>query len=130
MKKENVEKLKAQIQIDYEADMAAVSQLLSRFDEKRHARVKQLAAWTAVNHVGRVSDIVETLIRKTHENFSIYDILKKLQAETGKEPTPNRGRIVGQVINKLRQRNPPEIEEIEKGRGSRSGVYRYKLKIS
>ncbi|HVU06934.1 MAG TPA: hypothetical protein VHG89_00155 [Verrucomicrobiae bacterium] len=132
MKREDLEKLKAYIQSGYEADIAAVNQLLSRFDENRQARVEQLAAWTAMNRPRRtVSDIVEDLIRKTQKNFRIYDILRKLQTETGKEPTPIRGRIVGQVINKLRQRNPPEIEEIEKGRGSRSGVYRYKpMKIS
>jgi hypothetical protein len=128
MKKEDLERLKAQIQNDYEADMAAIKQLLSRHDENRRARVDQLISLTASNHVGKnISDIVEDLIKNSHEKFTIYDILLKLQAQTGKAPTQNRGRIVSQVINKLRQRNPPEIEEIEKGRGSRSGIYRYKI---
>ena len=129
MKKEDLEKLKVQIQNDYKADMVAINQLLSRHDENRLARVNQLSTLTVVNHAGRkISDTVEDLIKNSHENFTIYDILLKLQAQTGKTPTQNRGRIVSQVINKLRQRNPPEIEEIEKGRGSRSGVYRYKIR--
>ncbi len=129
MKKEDLEKLKAQIQNDYEADMAAIKQLLSRHDDNRGARGDQLIALTAVNRVGgKIYDIVEDLVKHSHEKFTIYDILLKLQAQTGKAPTQDRGRIVSQVINKLRHRNPPEIEEIEKGRGSRSGIYQYKIK--
>lgn len=127
MKKADLEKMKEQIQKDYDADMAAVNQLLTRFDENRCSMANHLAAFAAVNRSGRTTyDIVEDLIRSSSEKFTIYDILLKLKVQTGKVPTQNRARIVSQVINKLRQRKPPEIEEVEKGRGSRSGTYQYK----
>jgi hypothetical protein len=72
-----------------------------------------------------------------HVNYSL-EAEKMIKAEAGTFTRPSIASqmarkfrrnadyrdIVGGVINKLLHRNPPEIEVVEKGKGSRSGVYR------
>jgi hypothetical protein len=127
MQNMELERLKALLQKNHEAATAAIDQLMLKHNENRLARGHQPASVAVVNPPRRrTTEIVEELITSYTRDFTIYDILMQLQASTGKPPNSDRGRIVSGVINKLRQRNPPEIEEVEKGRGRRSGTYRYK----
>ena len=74
-----------------------------------------------------LDQVIEEVItqKKPHDKFQIIDILGDVQLKIGKPPTAARGRRASHVINKLKKRNPPEIEELEKGKGCTSGVYRY-----
>jgi hypothetical protein len=127
MKREDLERLKAEIERNYKADIAAVDQLLTKFNQTRQDLDRKLIESVEASRPRkRPSEIVEAiLIRSGGEKFDVSSILWKFREQTGKPDTRARARIVSQVINKLRQRNPPEIEAVEQGRGSRSGVYRY-----
>jgi hypothetical protein len=72
----------------------------------------------------KTSEIVEEIIRNYVGDFEKGDIFLELKRQTRREATAPVLRIIGEVINKLRQRNPPEIIEVEKGKGRRSGSYR------
>ena len=126
MRKIELEKLKEQIQKDHAAAMTAIDDLLAKFDECMPAKTSKLAAVVVVRPKKSTSEIVEDLITNSAKEFQIYTILLEHEQRSGKKPTLKFSRIVSQVINKLRQRTPPEIEEVEKGKGSRSGTYLYK----
>jgi hypothetical protein len=119
-----LEKLKQEIEANYKSDIAAVNQLLQRLPAKQ-AVEKRIASMVAVN-VPRVStsQIVEELIKGATAEFDISTVQLWLFQRTGRRSDLTR-RIISQVINKLRQRNPPEIVEVVKGAGSRSGKYKY-----
>jgi hypothetical protein len=71
--------------------------------------------------------VVEEVItsKPRHAKFAIIDVLNDVEKVTGKNPTQERGRSVSTVINKLKRRKPPEVEEVIAGTGCSSGIYRY-----
>jgi len=123
--KSALEKLKDEIEHNYNADIAAVNQLLGIYSKERETTTKTLAGFVEASRpVRRVSQIVEEMIKRQAGNFSIPTICFQYRQETGKGASENVRALISQAINKLKHRNPPEIIEVEKGMGSRSGVYR------
>jgi len=124
--KSELQKLKAEIEDNYKADLAAVNQLLTIYSEKRQEASKKLGRFIdASRPKKRASEIIEELIKNQTGEFSTNTIYFKLRDSLMKNPTRDHARQISQVINKLRQRNPREIEEVKKGAGSRSGTYKY-----
>jgi hypothetical protein len=125
MNKSDLEQLKKTIQNNYEADMAAINQLLRIYGEDRQKTANRLAASVeALRPKKSTSQIAEEIIKSSTDEFEIGTIYLKLRQAKGKEPSIHAPRIISQVINKLRQRNPPEIEVVKEGKGSRSGTYK------
>jgi hypothetical protein len=121
MERAELFKLKAEI----EADLAAVNRLLSKTE-----REKQVAAAIEA-HLPRKSgyQVAEDIIKNFKGEFSVPTIYFEIRRQTGKVRGAHTSAIISQVINKLRHRNPPEIEIVVDGKGSRSGVYRYKSPV-
>ena len=118
----DLEKLKVELEKNHKAYIKAIESHLAKMREAVKATVLpvQLPRFKKPT-----SQIVEEIITNSDCKFTISDICLKIREQTGKEPSGDVGRIVSQVINKLRQRKPPEIIEVEKGMGSRSGTYTY-----
>jgi hypothetical protein len=118
-------KLRAEIQENYKADMDAINQLLAN-DEKRCVTSAKIAKLGDISHPSkRTDEIIEDLIKSQPGDFTTGDIYLRLREVLRKQPTLDQARQISPVINRLRQRNPSEIQEVEKGRGSRSGKYKY-----
>ncbi len=125
--KNDLEVLKRELKANHDKNIAVVDRLLARIPESR-APVSLVPA-LQLKHRDKVK-LVEQIIRSTQDNFCIFDIRQKLEKEIEARggylspggTTANRN-IVAQVINKLRHRQPPEIEVVQMGRGSRSGTY-------
>jgi hypothetical protein len=125
MNKSDLEKLKKEIENNYKADLAAVNQLLGIYGEKRRETTDMLASSVeALRPKKSTSEIVEEIIKGSTNEFDIGTIYLKLRQAKGKQPSMYAPRIISQVINKLRQRNPPEIVVVKEGKGRRSGIYR------
>lgn len=109
-------KLKKEIKLD----LAAVERLLSRSERKK--RVVELVSSTRPRK--STSQLTEEIIKGFGADFTVSSIVHSLE-RSGKRWNPALQPLVSGVINKLRQRNPPEVVVVVAGRGSRSGVYRY-----
>lgn len=121
MNREELLKLREEIK----ADLAAVDQLLSR-----PARQERLVALAEAHRPPTsTSEMAEMVIKKLKADFTVPDVCFELR-KLGKKITPYTSPIVSQVINRLRQRKPPEVEVVRAGRGRRSGTYRYKKPTS
>lgn len=125
MKREDLEKMKAEINVDCTAAIGAVERLLAYERDMRERERKLSTLLEQTRPPLRLSAQIEDIIRNFPSDFEIYDILLKLQEQTGKPPSGNRSRMVSNVINKLRQRRPPEIVVVQSGKGSRSGTYQH-----
>lgn len=124
--KAELEKLKVEIETNYAADIAAIKQLLARYGPEREKTQNKLAAFIEANTPRKSTyQIAEELIKGSTELFNVASIYLKIRQIKGKNLSFEASRIISQVINKLKHRNPPEILEVEKGRGSRSGKYKY-----
>jgi hypothetical protein len=120
-----LKKLKSEIENNYIADIAAINQLLARDCETRQEISKTLEKFVEASRPHkRPSQIVEEIIQNESGDFNISSICFKYSQETGRKANVNIRSLISQAINKLKHRNPPEIIEVEKGRGSRSGTYR------
>ena len=119
--KTELEKLKKEI----ETDLAAVNQLIARCEKQREAKPIIAALIEASSPKKPTSQIVEDLIKRQRGDFDIPDICFQYTKETGRPANEHVRLAISQVINKLKHRNLPEIDEVEKGRGSRSGKYKY-----
>jgi hypothetical protein len=116
-------KLKLEIEQNYSADIAAVNQLLKSCAARQEI-VKKITSFARASNPQRSSSqIIEELIRKTDGEFDISTIEDGVQA-LGRGTRHTR-RIISQVINMLRQRNPPEIVVVpgKEGKGRRGGTY-------
>jgi Cdc6-like AAA superfamily ATPase len=123
--KTELEKLKAEIENNYKADITAVNQLIGMYGQKRTETSKALAGFVAASRPAKGTyEVVEGLIKNYVGSFGIDEIYFKLREARGKMPSTEAPRIISQVINKLKQRG--EIEVVEAGRGRRSGIYKYK----
>lgn len=127
MKINELEILKLEMMRNHAANIKAIDRLLGKMRESTTTSPLQLVLFKPAVK----AEMVEQIIKNTPEEFCIFDIRLKLEKEIEKRGgylnpsgvTANRN-IVSQVINKLRHRDPPEIEVVEAGRGSRSGIYK------
>jgi hypothetical protein len=125
MNKADLEKLKAEIEDNHKADMAAIHQLLSIYGEKRQETTRILASSVEAHRPKqRMSQRVEEIIKSYGDNFSISDICLKFAEKEGRKASWPVRLAISQVINKLRHRNPPQIDVVQGGKGSRSGIYK------
>lgn len=123
--KNELEKLKDRIEKNYQADMAAINQLLSAYSQERTQVSKELTAYVEASRPKKdVALIIEEEIKKLDGDFTTDDVYFKLSAAIGKTPSISQARRISQVINKLRQRDPAEITVVTAGVGRRSGTYR------
>jgi len=123
--KNDLEVLKRELETNHDRNMAAIDHLLARIREPA-ALVLSVQA-LKLKHPDKVK-MAEEIIRSMTGDFDNFDIRVKLQdaieKETGEKPYRAVNLIVSQVINKLRHRNPPEIDVVSPGRGSCSGTYK------
>ena len=126
--KAELEKLRLEIEQNYKADIRAVEQLLKDCPARQEIEKKIAAFARASNPQRSSSQIIEELILKTRGEFDISTIEHGVQA-LGRRTIHTR-RIISQVINMLRQRNPPEIVVVsgKEGRGRRGGTYTRAIK--
>jgi hypothetical protein len=126
MNKDTLLSLKEEIVKNYAADIAAINQLIDRQSPERLETQSKLAtAIEAASPKKSTYQIAEELIKISTEPFNVASIYLKLREIKGKYTSHESSRIISQVINKLKHRNPPEILEVAKGTGSRSGTYKY-----
>jgi hypothetical protein len=121
MDKNDLEKLKIEIEKNHRANIAAIERLLGKTRETA-PMVTTLVQTDRPKE--SLSQIVDRIIKNSDDNFSISDICRKFKAETRRNPSSNIRLLVSQAINKLRHRNPPEIDVVIEGKGSRSGIYK------
>ncbi|MEK7706843.1 MAG: hypothetical protein AAB380_02465 [Verrucomicrobiota bacterium] len=114
--------MKAKLEKNHKANIDAIEQHLTTMRKTATAPALSLQSLRSKKPS---SEVVEEIITSADYEFRIPDICLRFKAQTGKEPSDNVRRMISGAINKLRQRNPPEIIEVEKGKGSRSGKYRY-----
>jgi len=111
----DLENLKAEMEKNHKASIDAIERVLARGS----AAVVQVPRLEE-----RMSVIIERIITKHVGNFAICDVARKYQELTGKRASVNVRKEISNCINKLKHRNPPEIDEVQAGRGSRSGIYK------
>jgi len=117
----DLENLKAEMEKNHKASIDAIERVL----EKMRDAARGSAAVVQVPRLEeRMSVIIERIITKHVGNFAICDVARKYQELTGKRASVNVRKEISNCINKLKHRNPPEIDEVQAGRGSRSGIYK------
>lgn len=110
---------------EIEADLAAVDRLLDRAE-----RAKTIGVLIEESHPRKsLSQMAEEIIQSIGKEFTVQDICFEI-GKCRRKRSAYDSQIVSGIINKLRQRTPPEIEVVEVGRGCRSGVYRYSRPIN
>jgi hypothetical protein len=113
---------KEEINANYRDESAAIAKLLMRFDTTRETRSQAIVS--ASHDAGivqrRSSKWVEDIIKRTKSSFTISDIVGQLHQERGWSSTSSRDIVRGEILN---LRNRGKVKVVEKGKGSRSGVY-------
>jgi hypothetical protein len=118
----DLEKLKTELENSHKANMAAVEQLLGKMRETLTKPASSIIQ--APRREERMSEIVERAITNFAGNFNVASISRKYAEITARQASRSVRREISSCINKLKHRNPPEIIEVEKGKGSRSGIYK------
>jgi hypothetical protein len=122
MDNEMLDKLESEIERNRNRGIAAINELRAYNKSLSETDSKLLPA--ASQRRKPTSEIAEEIIKESKGDFEIATICKEMASRTRREPSYHTPRIVSQVINKLRQRNPPEVLTVVDGKGSRSGVYK------
>jgi glutamyl-tRNA reductase len=117
----DIEKLKATLENNHKANMAAIERFRAKMQE---AATRSMLLARAPQLKEKMSKIVDRIITSWVGNFEIADISRKYTETTGRQSSANIRREISNCINKLKHRNPPEIIEVKKGEGSRSGIYK------
>lgn len=118
-------KLRREIEANSKANIEAIDQLLQGLPAKEKLE-NNLAAVIAENiPQRRSSEIIEKVIKSSSSDFNIDTVLHWYR-KAGGTVTLHTPRIISQVINMLKQREPSEIEVMAAGKGRRSGIYKYK----
>lgn len=123
--KSELEKLKADIERDRQAYIAAIDNLIGKIERQQKTNLPTAPVESDRPKID-VDEIIEGLIKTHQGTFTTDDIYLQLADRLRpKNPTILQARKISKIINRLRQRNPSEIKEVEKGVGSRSGKYSY-----
>lgn len=117
----DIEKLKEELDKNNKANIAAVERVLERMREATN----RPAAVIQTPRLGeKMPIIIERIIKNHGGNFAICDVAHKYKETTGKWASDTVRKEISNCINKLKHRNPAEIDVVQAGRGSRSGVYK------
>jgi anthranilate/para-aminobenzoate synthase component II len=120
-----LQELKTKIQANHDAVVMAIDQFMAK---ERHYIKKPTVVIPPAPRKETMSKSVEKIIKSFSGDFEIYDIFCKYEETIGSASGSGTAvrREIGNVINKLRQRKPAEIEVVRSGKGNRSGCYRTK----
>jgi hypothetical protein len=117
----DLEKLKTKIEENHQSSIATIDRVLEKM---REAASRPVAVSQAPRLEERMSRIVERIITNYVGNFEVFDVARKYNEMTGKTASDHVRKEISNCINKLRHRNPAEIDVVEAGKGSRSGIYK------
>src|ERR1017187_2451227 len=116
----DLEKLKAEMERNHNSSIESTERVLKKIREAANtpASIVQTPRFKE-----RMPVIVEKIIINYVGNFQISDVARKYRELTGRTTSDNVRNEISNCINKLKHRNPPEIDVVQAGKGSRSGIY-------
>lgn len=115
MSRDELMEMKRQIENEYKADIAAVTQLMKRFPEKPD---KTPLLGEVFKNEKKVFALVSALVQTLEKKFSVQDVMDSLALTLGEQP--NR-QTVYTTIHRLKEDN--KIKVIQKAQGRRPASY-------